>query len=261
MFTIVDYTDTQTPAQTDTDIAMATDSHVTNLNGHPIFPVPLFVQWWYAAGLTVTRVRLSTPRVKAIARPVLQPVDTAAAPTDPLKIMDSWRHSLMLNPVEEVQMLRTKTSIVAERDHVVLAVGDSQRTVNPGDMYTARATTAFTGAANAWSTGTITLDDTLQVGRYQVVGMRVNDATGIAARLIYPGAPIAGALPQIRPGVICRTGNGQSDYFPHRYGGMGSYGEFESFALPVLEIMDAGPTANPEVFFDLVNVRVGARAQ
>lgn len=261
MFMVVDYTDSQSTAQVDTDIPLATDSMITSLNSHPLFPVPVWVQWWYGLGTSMTRVRLSAPRVKPIVRPVLSVTDQGTAPSDPLKILDYFRHPIMLNPVEEIQMLRSKTSAVAERDHVVLAVGDSQRTIPGGDMYIARATTSFTPTANAWSTGNLTMDDTLQVGRYSIIGARVNDATGVAARFIFPGAPIQGGLPQIRPGVPCRTGPGQSDWFPSRFGGMGELGQFESFALPVLEIMDAGPTANPEVLFDLINVRIGARAQ
>jgi len=257
MFMIVDYTDTQSTAQVDTDIPMATDSMITNLNNHPLFPVAVQVRWWYALGTTITRIRLSAPKVKPIARPVLSIIDQGTAPGDPLHIFDYWREPLNLNKTEEIQMLRSKTSAVAERDHVVLAAGDGNYNAAPGEMYVARFTTSFTPTVNAWSVGNLTADDTLAVGRYSIIGMRVNDATGVAARLIFPGAPIVGGLPQIRPGVICRTGPGQTDYYPHRYGGQGELGQFESFALPVLEIMDAGPTANPEVLFDIVPVRLG----
>lgn len=261
MFMLVDYTDSTAAAQTDTDIPLATDSMLPALNNHPLFPVPVHVIFWAGIGLTMTRVRLSTPRVKPILRPVLQPVNQAATVSDPLPMLDYWRDPIMLNPVEETQMLRTNTTAVAEQDHVVLAVGDSMMNTPPGDMYCGRFTTSFTPTINAWSVGSLTADDTLQVGRYSIVGMRVNDATGIAGRLIFPGAPLVGSLPQIRPGVIARKNNAQTDPWPFRFGGIGEFGQFESFALPKLEMMDSGPTANPEVFFDIINVRLGARAQ
>ncbi len=260
MFMIVDYTDTQTAAQVDTDLPLATDSMVTTLNSHPLFPVPVQMRWWYGLGTSLTRIRLSTPKVKPIVRPVLSITDQGTAPSDPLKMFDYWRHPIMLNAVEEVQMLRSKSSAIAERDHCVLAVGDGNFNVPQGEMYVARATTSFTPTINAWTTGNLTMDDQLQVGRYSIIGMRCNDATGVAARLIFPGAPLQGSIPNIRPGVVCRTGPGQSDYFPHRYGGQGEIGQFESFALPVAEVMDAGPTANPEFLFDIAVVRIGARA-
>lgn len=261
MLWLFDYSDSTSAAQTDTDIPLKTDSSVPTTNSHPLLPFPLWVQWVCGVGLTMTRLRISTPRVKAIARPVIQPVNQAATMNDPLPISEQWRHPILLNPVEEVQMLRTNTTAVAEVDHAMLCVGDNQRNVPQGDMYTARGTTSFTPTINAWSTGVITMDDTLQVGRYGIIGMRVNDATGIGARLIFPGAPITGVnFQQFRPGVPCRKNNAQSDWWPSRYGLLGIYGEFESFALPQLEIMDSGPTANPEVFFDIVVERVGARA-
>jgi hypothetical protein len=260
MFMIVDYTDSTAAAQTDTDIPLASDSMITALNNHPLWPVPVQIRWWFGLGLTMTRVRLSAPKVKPIVRPVLSIINQAATVGDPLKIFDYWRHSIMLNAVEETQMLRSNTTAVAERDHVVLAVGDGNLNVPQGEMYVARATTVFTPTANLWSTGALTMDDQLQVGRYSIIGMRCNDATGIAARLIFPGAPIQGGIPNIRPGVVCRANVGQSDYFPHRYGGQGELGQFESFAMPVAEVMDAGPTANPEFLFDIVVVRIGARA-
>lgn len=261
MLWVFDYSDSTSAAQTDTDIPLKSDSSVPTTNSHPLLPFPLWVQWVAALGLTMTRVRISTPRVKAIARPVIQPVGQSATPVDPIAVYEPWRHPIMLNPVEEVQMLRTNTTAVAEVDHVTLCLGDNQRNVPQGDMYTMRGTTSFTPTINAWSSGVITADDTLQVGRYGIIGMRVNDATGIAARLIFPGAPISGVqFQQFRPGVPVRKNNAQTDFWPSRYGLLGLYGEFESFALPQLEIMDSGPTANPEVFFDVVVERVGARA-
>lgn len=261
MFMIVDYTDTKSAAQVDTDIPLATDSMITSVNSHPLFPVPVYIQWWYGAGATMTRVRLSAPRVKPISRPVLCPVDPNASPSDPLKILNYYSHPLLLNPVEEIQMLRSHTGTSAEQNHVVLCVGDNVRTVPQADLYVVRGTTSFTPTANTWSTGTITLDDTLQAGRYSIIGMRVNSATLVAGRLIFPGAPISGGLPQIRPGTIARASDGVTDHELSRFGRMGEYGQFESFALPVLEVMDTATTANPEVIFDIVNVRVGARTQ
>jgi hypothetical protein len=261
MFMTVDYSDSTGVAQTDTDIPLKSDSMITTLNNHPLFPVPVQVRWWAGIGLTMTRVRLSAPKVKPIVRPVLSVINNAATIQDPRKIMRYWKHGIMLNPVEEIQMLRSNTTAVAEVDHVVLTVGDGNFNVPQGEMYVARATTAFTPTINAWSTGSLTMDDTLQVGRYSIIGARVNDATGIAARFIFPGAPVQGGLPQIRPGVLCNTAATQSENDEFRYGAQGEFGQFESFALPVLEIMDAGPTANPEVLLDLAVVRIGTRAQ
>lgn len=265
MFLTVAYSATSgTVAFTDQDMTLVSDPSVTNLNGHPIFPVPTWIQWAYALGSTITRVRISAPRLRPITRPVLQPVDAAAVPSEAYRLVEYFRHPIQLNPVEEVQMLVSKTSVVAETDVVVLTVGDNQRNVPQGDMYTLRCTTAYTPTVGSWTSGVLTADDTLQVGRYSIIGLRVNNANAAGARLIFPGAPVVGALPQIRPGCIVTQSNATEGYWQFRYGVMGEYGQFESFALPQVEVLvptGQSATANPEVFLDLVNVRVGARAQ
>lgn len=261
MFHTVVYSDSTSAAQTDTDIPLLTDPSVTILNNHPLFPIPTWIQWVYGLGLTMSRVRISTPRLKPILRPVVSPVDQSATVTDGFRALDYWRHGIMLNPVEEVQMLRTNTTAVAERDYVALCVGDNQRNIPQGEVYCGRATTSFTPTANVWSSGVITLDDTLQVGRYSIIGLRVVGANTVVGRLIFPGAPLAGGLPQIRPGVIAVGTDTFQDRWFQRFGLLGEFGQFESFALPQLDVVQSTATANPEVFMDLVNVRVGARAQ
>jgi hypothetical protein len=244
-------------------MTLVSDPSVTNLNGHPIFPVPLFIQWAAIQGSTVTRARISAPRLRPITRPLIHPVDiTAAAFSNLQPQMNWWRHPIALNPVEEIQILVTKTSAVAETDVAVLTVGDNQRNVPQGDMYVLRCTSTNGVVALTWQPAALTADDTLMVGRYSIIGLHVVNATGVAARLIFPGAPVQGGLPQIRPGCICGTGDNFQNWEWFRYGVMGEYGQFESFALPQTEVLgNAAPTAATQSFFDIVDVRVGARAQ
>lgn len=258
MFTTVAYTDSQTAAQTDTDIAALSDTSMTMLNGHFIFPSQVQVYWIYGMGLTMTRLRLSTPRLRPISRPVINPIDASATPTENFRLCEYWRHPIRLNPVEEIQFLRTKTSAVAEQDFVGLTIGDGNVNTTQGDLYFSRATTAFTPTVNVWTAGGLTLDDTLQVGRYSILGLRVNNAGGVLARLIFPAPAQQGLMQQYRPGVKVSQSNSDEGVFWMRYGMLGEYGQFESFALPQLEVLAASAAANPEVYLDIVPVRVGA---
>lgn len=258
MFTTVAYTDSTSAAQTDTDIPALSDPSMTILNSHFIFPAPVLVYWIYGLGLTMTRLRLSTPRLRPISRPVINPVDQSATPTENFRLFEYWRHPIRLNPVEEIQFLRTNTTAVAEREFVILTVGDGNMNVPQGDLYVSRATTAFTPTVNVWSSGSLTMDDTLQVGRYSIVGLRVNNASGCAARLIFPAPAQQGLMQQFRPGVRISQSNADEGIWWMRYGLMGEYGQFESFALPQVEVLAPVATANPEVFLDIVPVRVGA---
>ena len=265
MFHTVAYSATSGAAAfTDQDMTLVSDPSVTNLNNHPIFPVPTWVQWAGVQGTTVTRARISAPRLRPITRPLIHPVDNGAANFVNLtNAMNWWRHPIQLNPVEEIQILVTKTSVVAETDVAVMTVGDNNRNGPQGDMYVLRNTSTNGVVALAWQPAANTPDDTLQVGRYSIIGLHVVNASAVAARLIFPGAPVTGGLPQIRPGVpasINDLGLPSWDWF--RYGINGEFGQFESFALPQTEVLgNVAPNASTQSFFDIVDVRVGARAQ
>lgn len=263
MFHTVAYSFTSgTVAVTDQDMTLVSDPSVTNLNGHPIFPVPTWIQWVYLNGTTVTRGRITAPRLRPITRPVIAPIDNGATVTDQTRIVELFKHPVQLNPVEEIQILTTKTSVIAETDFAVLTVGDNQRNVPQGDMYVLRMTSTNGTVALTWQPAANTPDDTLQVGRYSIIGLRIVNTNALAGRLIFPGAPVAGGLPQIRPGVLVNSSDATPDFFFFRYGTQGEYGQFESFALPQTEVSGiTAPTAATETFFDIVDVRVGARAQ
>lgn len=263
MFHTVAYSATSGAAAfTDQDMTLVPDPSVTNLNNHPIFPIPTWIQWIYALGTTMTRVRLSAPRLRPITRPVINPCDNSSTPSFPHMLMEYFRHPIQLNSVEEIQMLTTKTSVVAETDIVVLTVGDNQRNVPQGDMYVLRCTSTNGVVALQWQPAALSADDTLQVGRYSIIGLHVVNTTAIAARLIFPGAPVVGGLPQIRPGCLTVTSDNSQNFYQLRYGIPGEYGQFESFALPQTEVVGiVAPTAATETFLDIVDVRVGARAQ
>jgi len=256
MFTIVAYNDNAVAPQTDTDLPVVNDPSVTILNNHPIFPVPTWLQWVWAGGASLSRVRLSMPKWRYITRPVVEPVDQQAAPlSDNYRTMEYYRHGLSLHPIEELQVLRTNTGAGAERDYCVISVGDNNRNVPMGDMYSTRGTTAFTPTNNVWGSGALSLDDTLQVGRYSIIGLRVVNAGSVAGRLIFPGAPMSNAWPQIRPGIISSNGVNGGGLIWARYGIQGVYGEFESYALPQLEMLVNAAAANPECLLDIVNIR------
>lgn len=263
MFTTVAYQVlTAAAAATDLDMALVNDPSVTNLNNHPVFPVPLWLQMAYLASDTATRGRMSSPRLRPIARPLIHPVDplSANAPSQPVIFTEWWRRPLMLNPVEELQVLLTKTSANAEQAMAVVNVGDNQRNVPPGDMYVIRGTSTNATTLLQWNPGALTLDDTLQVGRYSIVGLHVVNATAIGCRLIFPASSSMNLTPWARPGTVTQPSDTNLIWSHFRYGQQGEYGQFESFALPQTEVVGrVAVNANTQTFLDIVDVRVGAR--
>jgi hypothetical protein len=256
MLATIAYTQTYSAAQTDVDFPVLSDPSFTTLNNHAIFPIPTWLQWAYANALLLQRVRISTPRLRPISRPLIRPIEQAAAPSSRPQFMEWFRHPIMLNALEEIQILYTTTTAAAERGFVILTVGDNNRNIPQGDMYTIRGTTSYTTTANAWSSGVITLDDTLAPGRYSVIGMDVFQATLEAARLIFPAGSIQGGWAAARPGVLGNVIGGQGTRYM-RYGILGELGQFNSYALPQIDALNSAAVANPEVYLDIVQVSQG----
>lgn len=257
------YSANYTSAQTDTDMGLITDvTAVVDSNNHPLLPMPMFAAWIYALGNTLSRVRISAPKFRPVARPLIRPLEQAANPSSRPIFQESWRHPLKFNSVEPIAMLVTNNAPTGgERNFVVITWGDLNRNSPPGDEYTVRCTTTFTPTANAWSaSGNISFDDTLMAGRYSITGYEMFATGGVAARLAFPGAPAMGSIMQARPGIIVPTANGSQHTRYFRHGFLGEFGQFESFAPPQAEVLFTAATANPELYLDIVQVRQGAQA-
>jgi hypothetical protein len=256
------YSQTFGAAQTDVDFPAVSDPSVTvTAANHVLYPIPFKLMWVYANALLLQRVRISTPKVKPISRLLVRPIEQAAAPTSRPQFAEWFRDPISLRANEEIQVLYTTTTAVGERGFVIITVGNNDRNINQNEVYTLRATTAFTSIANTWTNGNIVLDDVLEAGRYSIVGMEAIQATLEAARLIFPGAPIAGLPPQIRPGVIGLPSLGAQGTRYFRWGFLGEFGQFEQFAPPQVEILNSAAVANPEIYLDVIEVRHGIMGQ
>lgn len=251
-----------TAAQTDTSSGIVTDqSAVSDQNSNLMLPMALKNMWMYALGNTLSRARISAPRFRPVARPLIRPIEQAANPSSRPLFEESWRHTLTFPPTEPIAILRSNSAPTGgERDWFAITFGNGNRSSPPGDLYTLRYTTSFTPTANAWSaSGNITFDDTLQGGRYSIIGMDGFATGGVLGRLIFPGQPSPDSWPASRPGIIWPTANGSQGTRFFRYGYLGVFGEFESFAPPQLEVLFTAATANPEGYFDVIMIRAGAR--
>lgn len=245
------YTGSFSASSTDSDLPAAADPAVTLVNSHPIFPVPIQAIMAYGFGAaTLNRLRLSTPKLRAINVPYLRPLDIATAPTSRTPLVEWFHHPLSLNPIDENQILITQSAAVATQFFAGVWFGDGNWNVPQGDLFTIRATATITLTANAWQGGAaITLDQPLPAGIYSVVGMDCW-ATNLAfARLVFPN--------QVwRPGIVAGAAESfiVSRYF--RWGNLGEFGRFATFALPQLDTFatTAGSQA-VQLFLDIVRIQ------
>jgi hypothetical protein len=110
-----------------------------------------------------------------------------------------------------------------------------------------RGTAAITGVVGSWASGAITLDQNLPAGIYEIQGLDMFGTNLLVGRLIFPGGGL-------RPGAPARNAvsNVPNDLFTG--GKLGVYGQFDTVALPQLEIFVEAANSAQEVYMDIVKV-------
>jgi len=107
---------------------------------------------------------------------------------------------------------------------------------------------AVNSVASTWSSAALTFRQTLPVGRYAVVGAKFVAEDAVAFRFI----PI-GELQ--RPGGIANGLNGELAPKEQRYGGMGTWFEFDSQTPPSVEILGhTAIAADRNIYLDMIKV-------
>lgn len=200
-------------------------------------------------GASLTGAQLDAPSLRTLALPEVYPGIAAAAVPDRYAI--SWYGGN--GPVvqgNENFGLRVSVGGAAPSDNFGgLWLTPAYQPGQSGPVTTIPFTGTITAVKGQWVAGALTPATQLAVGTYQVVGMEVIAASTFLARLIFPGTST-----QFRPGVVANTAYGRTGQFQYnRYGGMGSFGSFQSTAIPSLEIFGlAAGAAAPVVYLDLI---------
>jgi hypothetical protein len=203
----------------------------------------------YAGGaLTLTRAQLSTPKLRAITPTNLRPLDVAAVPTSRPPLIEYFRHPLALNPIDENQVLVSTSAVAATPLLIAMLFGDGNFNVPSGDMFTIHASQSITTVANAWATGPITLDQPLPASRYAVVGIDTFGTGEVFSRLVFPN--------QVwRPGCLAGATVSYINSRYTRWGNIGVWGEFETFALPQLDTFNqTGGAQTIDLDMDIIRV-------
>ena len=116
-----------------------------------------------------------------------------------------------------------------------------------GNIHTIRFSTEPVRTAGVWSYSEITLLDPLPVGSYDVVGARLETATGVGFRLV----PIGGGP---RPGGVPVKDEEDNDPLLQRYGGLGVWMSFEMAQTPGIEMLASADAVKETIygFLDLI---------
>jgi len=263
MFTLVGFYDATTHAAL-AAVDAIDDPHM-RVSGNDIYVPELNrIMGALAAGADMTECRLQSPSLRRMANQRIAPVGKQALPLvrsvaavdDVGDDANLLYHDFRVNPrvLDIAESLNAYAANGGDTAEWILAwLMDKIEPLPAGTMFSIEATTNPTGVLGNWVNDALTFSQTLPAGRYAVVGMRVEDTAVVAARLVFVGLPW-------RPGVIGVSGTDLGDIKAFRFGGTGSWGEFEHDAPPTVDTLaNAAGAITPEVILDLVQVRAGRR--
>lgn len=198
-------------------------------------------------GATLTRTRLNVPSFRNVSLPILAPINVSATVPSPVNIYKGANTGLELPIVEPIGVDAVDTAI--DTISVVLFSMYNFRPVPAGKVFRLRLTGTAVGVINTWQNSALTLADPLQTGRYAVVGLDVQSANAIAARLLFADGGF-------RPGCLCRNALGNVPHPIFTNGELGVYGEFSNANTPSLDILlgGGGAAAAIEVYMDVIRI-------
>lgn len=229
------------------NVPLVTDTVFSNTSGGYLPPTNFKALVGYGRIDSGSIARLDTPNLRIPVYPYLANLDLASDPPN-LPPVNDWGDSgptVLQN--DQLNFVVSRAGAGAATCEGLFWMG--QRNPSPvyGDIRTIRATASITRVANAWTEGSLTLQDQLPSGRYQIVGAAGFGTNLLAIRFIFPDQ-------QLRPGVLCQQAIGEYGWMKFRYGNMGVFGSFYSTAVPTIQVLGYGANTSQTLLIDVIKI-------
>lgn len=228
-------------------IPLITDTVFSNVTGGYLPPTNFRAWMAYTQLDAGTIARLDTPNLRIPVYPYMSNLDLAADPPN-LPPMNQWDDSgptILQN--DQFNMVVSRAGAGGSVSTGLVWLGQKTPSAVYGDVRTIRATSSITRVASQWVEGSLTLQDTLPNGRYQIVGLASFGTNLIATRFIFPDQ-------SYRPGVIAQQAIGEYGWDKFRYGNSGVFGSFFSTALPTVQILGYGANTSQTHLIDIIKI-------
>lgn len=248
-FTVIAYTESEDIA-TLAQLAAVADQHVTVSGDNITVPDGLaFLAGAYFSGVSITQGRIDSPSLRGLLFPDIEPLarTTGGEPGTPPEFHDWFERPIPLVAGEVVRALAAEDGVGATRRYAFLWLSSGPIAPVAGNIFTVRVTNATTLTADAWTNGALTFDQTLPVGRYQLVGARFQGGGLIAFRMVFPG-------PNTRPGGLGCDADGDLDHPRFRRGMSGVWGDFRDNAPPTVDFFSNAADSSQVGHLDLIKV-------
>jgi hypothetical protein len=191
------------------------------------------------------RAQVSSPSLRRVSNLDIEPFGTGLAFSDLHAVDIHTDNAVPVRGDEAVNFNINSNPAAATSQYGLIIFGDGAQAPVSGDMISVRGTLALAAVLGEWASSNITFDQDLPIGNYDVVGMRVVEATGVAARLNFVG----GAW---RPGTPIANSVTEPDAHMLRHGKSGIWGTFHTNTPPTVDVLAAAGAITPVIILDLI---------
>ena len=233
----------------DTELAALQDQILTISNNRFLFRENRRLLWGSAIGTSVYNASISAPSFSNITTPYLSyGIEQSDNPTN-LPAVEDWTMSPFNLAAREELSFRVSGTAggVVEDNYGILGIEFNPVPAPRTSYYCLRGTSTTAAVANSWTELSVTWQNQLPAGRYAVVGGNGVSVGGIGFRFI-----IQDQLP--RPGGLCTTQFVNQNWKGFSNGYLGNWGEFESFVMPGVEILNETTTADHTFYMTIAKI-------
>jgi hypothetical protein len=244
-FTLVGFSETITSEDVTELIDAIADPHVKTSGNDITVPELNKVLGYYAIGATIFAPQLASPSLRRLALLDVSPYELNDLPVfepDPIFKGESL---IELDEDESLNAYCQNSSATDAVCRMLVWLSDGNVTPITGQIYTIKATGTVTATAEAWSSASLTLSQSLPTGTYQLVGARCVDAAGVAFRFVFIGGTW-------RPGGICVASEEKKDWKYSRYGMLGEWGSFRHDQVPSIELLRNAAGSTFTLYMDVI---------
>ena len=247
-FSVVGWSELQDTAGVLTEVLALPDQHVTT-DGDDVSVPDFAAELGMVAcmGVTITQAQFSSPTLRKSLLVDVCPINIADVPTSPPGFMDFHDARVKLTAAEGLRALVAEGAVAAELETCFAWLFGPDTPAPAGEPFWVRLDGATALVPDLWTLVPLALSQQLNAGRYAIVGMRAQSATGRAARLVIPGL-------QFRPGCLVTIADGDIEAHAFDTKVLGNWGEFNHTYPPQAEFQAAAADAAEVVWLALVKI-------
>lgn len=201
----------------------------------------------WANGVNLDRAQLQSPSLRRILNYEISPVAISASNPAPFPIIDKRMTPIILDPDEPLSCVAAESGVGATRQNVFVCLAPGAVEIPTGDVRSVRVTASTTLGTFGWTNGSLTFDQSLPAGRYQLVGGRFRSAGLLAWRAVFVGGIW-------RPGAPGFATDALVDPEMFRMGRMGVWGEFDHNLPPTIDFFSTSADTSEVGVLDLIKI-------